>query len=175
MKVSKEMINKMQEDANQFWVPELVKLMKATKEPFLNVIYDSDPIEKIFFDNVILVGDAVHPTTPHCLRSTNMSLLDAQVLGKCLEKWGRGDLQSALSEYQSIRLPMVSKQVLHARKVGRIKQGLDVPDREIFDPNKASSEECCEIQQKNVPFFSPTFLNCYGVKRQSQFFTIEYM
>ncbi|XP_074278870.1 uncharacterized protein LOC141602530 [Silene latifolia] len=154
MKVSKEMINKMQEDANQFWVPELVKLMKATKEPFLNVIYDSDPIEKIFFDNVVLVGDAVHPTTPHCLRSTNMSLLDAQVLGKCLEKWGRGDLQSALSEYQSIRLPMVSKQVLHARKVGRIKQGLDVPDREIFDPNKASSEECCEIQQKNVPFFS---------------------
>ncbi|XP_074299316.1 uncharacterized protein LOC141630384 [Silene latifolia] len=148
------MINKMQEDANQFWVPELVKLMKATKEPFLNVIYDSDPIEKIFFDNVVLVGDTVHPTTPHCLRSTNMSLLDAQVLGKCLKKWGRGDLQSALSEYQSIRLPMVSKQVQHARKVGRIKQGLDFPDREIFDPNKASSEECCEIQQKNVPFFS---------------------
>lgn len=154
MKVSKETIMQMQEDAEKIWVPELVALIKATEEPFVNMIYDSDPLEQIFWDNVVLVGDAAHPSTPHCVRSTNMSILDAAVLGKCLEKWGLESLQSALAEYQSTRLPVASNQVLHSRRVGRIKQGLSLPDREPFDPKTATSKECFEIQQKNVPFFS---------------------
>lgn len=152
--MSKDTIKKMHEDAEKIWVPELAGLIKATEEPFVNLIYDSDPLDQIFWDNVVLVGDAAHPSTPHCLRSTNMSLIDAAVLGKCLEKWGSEYLQSALTEYQSARLPVVANQVLHSRHVGRIKQGLSLPDRHPFDPNTATSENCFEIQQKNVPFFS---------------------
>lgn len=154
MKVNQEKILKMQEEAERVWVPELARLIKATREPFLNVIYDSDPLEQIFLDNVVLVGDAAHPTTPHCLRSTNMSVLDAAVLGKCLEKWGVEELQSALIEYQSVRLPVVREQVLHARHVGRIKQGLCLTDQEAFDPKRVGAEDYCEIQQRNMPFFS---------------------
>ncbi|CAB4266699.1 unnamed protein product [Prunus armeniaca] len=99
-------------------------------------------------------GDAAHPTTPHAVRSTNMSVLDAAVLGQCLKKWGAENLQSALEEYQSIRLPVVSKQVLHSRRMGRIKQGLVLPDRPSFDPKTANSEECQELQQRLMPFFS---------------------
>ncbi|KAL2897751.1 6-hydroxynicotinate 3-monooxygenase [Bienertia sinuspersici] len=154
LKVSKETIKNMQEDAERIWVPELVALMKATDEPFVNVIYDSEPLDRIFWNNVVLVGDAAHPSTPHCLRSTNMSLLDAAVLGKCLEKWGIENLQSALAEYQSTRLPVVANQVLHSRRVGRIKQGLSQADSQPFDLKCATSEDCFEIQQKNVPFFS---------------------
>ncbi|XP_010670730.2 uncharacterized protein LOC104887713 [Beta vulgaris subsp. vulgaris] len=154
LKVSKETIAQMQEEAERIWVPELVALIKATKEPFVNVIYDSDPLEQIVWNNAVLVGDAAHPSTPHCLRSTNMSILDAAVLGKCLEKWGSENLQSALAEYQSARLPVVANQVLHSRRVGRIKQGLSLSDRHPFDPKSATAEDCFEIQQKNVPFFS---------------------
>ncbi|KAF3447185.1 hypothetical protein FNV43_RR12365 [Rhamnella rubrinervis] len=154
MKVSDEMIQEMHKDAEMVWVPELVKVIKETKEPFINVIYDSDPLEKLFWDNVVFVGDAAHPTTPHGLRSTNMSLLDAAVLGTCVEKWGPEFLQSALQEYQSIRLPVVSKQVLHSRRLGRLKQGLVLPDHEPFDPKTASSDDCQELQQRNMPFFS---------------------
>ncbi|KHN32499.1 hypothetical protein glysoja_039669 [Glycine soja] len=64
-------------------------------------------------------GDVAHPTTPHCFRNTNMSILDAAVLGKCIEKWVAEKLESALEEYQFIRLPVTSKQVLHARHLGR--------------------------------------------------------
>lgn len=134
MKVSSDMIHKMHQEAEKVWIPELAKLMKETKDPFINFIYDSDPLEKISWGNVVLVGDAAHPTTPHCIGSTNMSILDAAVLGKCLEKWGAEKLESALEEYQSIRLPVTSKQVLHARRLGRIKQGLVLPDRDPFDP-----------------------------------------
>ncbi|KAG7973158.1 hypothetical protein I3843_07G214500 [Carya illinoinensis] len=154
MQVSSEMVHKMHQEAEKVWVPELVGVMKETKDPFLNFIYDADPLEQIFWDNVVLVGDAAHPTTPHGLRSTNMSILDAAVLGKCLAKWGAENLQSALREYQSIRLPVVSKQVLHARRMGRIKQGLLLPDREPFDPKSATSEDCQDLQQQNMPFFN---------------------
>ncbi|WJX09849.1 hypothetical protein P8452_00640 [Trifolium repens] len=153
-KVTSDMIQKMHQEAEKVWIPELAKVMKETKEPFLNFIYDSDPLEKIFYDNVVFVGDAAHPTTPHCLRSTNMSILDASVLGKCLEKWGAEKLGSALEEYQFIRLPVTSKQVLHARRLGRIKQALVLPDRDPFDPKSARQEDCQELLQRNTPFFN---------------------
>ncbi|WCJ30211.1 FAD/NAD(P)-binding oxidoreductase family protein [Euphorbia peplus] len=153
-KVSSEMINNMYQEAESVWPTEFVKVIKDTKEPFLNFIYDCDPLEQIVWDNVILVGDAAHPTTPHGLRSTNMSILDAAVLGKCLQKWGLGNLRCALDEYQSLRIPVISKQVLHSRRMGRIKQGLSLLDRETFDPIRATPEECEELQQKNMPYFS---------------------
>lgn len=154
MKVPSDMIQKMHLEAEKVWIPELVNVIKETKEPFLNFIYDSDPLQKIFWDKVVLVGDAAHPTTPHCLRSTNMSILDAAVLGKCLEKWGAEKLESALEEYQFIRLPVTSKQVLHARRLGRIKQGLVLLDREPFNPKSARPEDCQDLLQRNTPFFS---------------------
>ncbi|XP_042515131.1 6-hydroxynicotinate 3-monooxygenase isoform X2 [Macadamia integrifolia] len=154
IKVSSEMIKQLHEEAEKTWVPELARVMKETKEPFINVIYDSDPLEQLFWDNVVMVGDAAHPTTPHGLRSTNMSILDAAILGKCLEKWGVDNLGLALKEFQSIQLPIVSKQVLHARRIGRIKQGLTLPDRKNFDPTTATTEDCQELQQKNMPFFA---------------------
>lgn len=160
LKVRDDIIKNMHQEAKKVWSPELVEVMKQTKEPFINAIYDCDPLKQIFWGNVVLIGDAAHPTTPHGLRSTNMSILDAAVLGKCLEKWGAENLFSALEEYQSIRLPVTSKQVLHARQLGRIKQGLALPDHEPFNPKTASPEECHELQQKTMPFFAdiPTIL-----------------
>ncbi|XP_030543124.1 6-hydroxynicotinate 3-monooxygenase-like isoform X2 [Rhodamnia argentea] len=158
MKVSSEMIQKMHREAEKVWLPELARIMKETKEPFINVIYDCDPLERVFWDNVVLVGDAAHPTTPHGLRSTNMSISDATVLGLCLKKWGVKNLQSALCEYQSLRLPVTSKQVLHSRRLGRIKQGLPVAGWEQFDPLTTNREEWQELQQKNMPFFNEVLL-----------------
>ncbi|KAL5975245.1 hypothetical protein ACLOJK_031924 [Asimina triloba] len=158
MKVSNDMIKKLQEEAEVVWVPELAKVIKETKEPFLNVIYDSQPLQQLFWDNVVLVGDAAHPTTPHGVRSTNMSMVDAGALGQCLERWGLENLNSALKEYQSIRLPVVSKQVLHSRRMGRIKQGFELDDGKVFDPLTAGPEECEELQQRKMPFFGNAYL-----------------
>ncbi|CAA0840698.1 FAD/NAD(P)-binding oxidoreductase family protein [Striga hermonthica] len=156
MKVSDDMVLQMQKEAECFWPPELVKLIRETKNPFLNVIYDSEPLNQIAWDNVVLTGDAAHPTTPHGLRSTNMSVLDAAVLGKCLEKWGVENLNSALREYESTRLPVASEQVLFSRWLGCIKQGLVVQENCCgpFDPIRAGREKCMDLEQKNMPYFS---------------------
>ncbi|KAL0323903.1 UNVERIFIED_CONTAM: Aurachin C monooxygenase/isomerase [Sesamum calycinum] len=153
-KVSNSMIEKMYEAAEKVWIPELVKVMRETKKPFLNPIYDSEPLDQFYWDNVVLIGDAAHPISPHGARSTNMSILDAAVLGKCLEKWGVENLSSALKEYQSIRLPVASEQVLFSRRMGRIKQRLPIPDSGLFDPMTASHEESKVLQLRNIPYFS---------------------
>uniref|UniRef100_A0A7N0VJK0 FAD-binding domain-containing protein n=1 Tax=Kalanchoe fedtschenkoi TaxID=63787 RepID=A0A7N0VJK0_KALFE len=152
-KVKGEAFQNMCKEAEKTWIPEMARVMKETKEPFIDVIYDCDPLERIVWNNVVLVGDAAHPTTPHGLRGTNMSIVDAAVLGKCLAKWGSGKLQCALEEYQSVRAPVTSKQVLHSRRLGRIKQGLSLPDRDPFDPRTASKENCKDLEQKGMPFF----------------------
>lgn len=161
MQVSDDMIEQLHEAATKTWVPELAKVMCETKQPFLNVIYDGEPLDGIVWENVALIGDAAHPTTPHGLRSTNMSILDAAVLGKCLEKWGVKNIKYALEEYQSIRLPVAREQVLYSRKLGRIKQGFELPDRKSFDPITARPEDCDELQQKSMPFLNeiPSILN----------------
>ncbi|RRT71987.1 hypothetical protein B296_00005734 [Ensete ventricosum] len=153
IKASNDMIQKMHEEAEKVWVPELSRIMKETEEPFVNIIYDSDPLPRLFWDNVVLIGDAAHPTTPHGLRSTNMSIQDVGILGYCLEKWGLEHLSMALEEFQRIRLPVVSKQVLHSRKLGRPKQGLVVNGQETFDPMTATPEECLQLQQRRIPYF----------------------
>lgn len=153
MKVSPEMIEKMHSEASRIWGAELALLMRETEDPFINVIYDSDPLPQLFWDNVVLVGDAAHPTTPHCSRSTNMSILDAAVLGLCLKKWGVRNLGMALKEFQSIRYPVISSQALHSRHAGRLKQGLLLQDNTVFDPKEARKEEAAEIQHKSLPFF----------------------
>ncbi|KAL9443063.1 hypothetical protein AB3S75_016425 [Citrus x aurantiifolia] len=152
VKVSSDMIEELHQRAEQVWLPELSRMIKATKDPFLNAIYDCDPLEKIIWDRVVLTGDAAHPTTPHSARSTNMAIIDAAVLGKCLEKWGPDHLYSALEEYQSIRKPVTSAQVLHSRRLGQMKQGLSIPGRERpFDPKTASLEDSEFILNKHVP------------------------
>lgn len=153
MKVNNRLIEKMHEEAEKVWIPDLARLMKETTEPFINVIYDSDPLPQLFWDNVVLVGDAAHPTTPHGLRSTNMSIQDAGTLGYCLEKRGLENLSLALQEFQAIRIPVISKQVLHARKLGRMKQGLVLDDQKTFDPVTATPEECLKLQQRSMPYF----------------------
>ncbi|PKI43567.1 hypothetical protein CRG98_036059 [Punica granatum] len=163
MKVNREMIEKMHQEAEKVWRPELARLMKETSDPFINVIYDADPLEKIFWDNVVLVGDAAHPTTPHGLRSTNMSILDSAVLGICLRKWGSENLRSGIEEYQKVRIQATLKQVLHSRKLGRLKQGLPLDNGKNFDPRKSGPKEWEELKQKNMPFFNGVPLPDYSV------------
>ncbi|KAK1299251.1 hypothetical protein QJS10_CPB14g01125 [Acorus calamus] len=147
MKVSHEMVAKMHEEADKVWVPELARLMKQTESPFVNVIYDCDPPPHLVWGgNVVLVGDAAHPTSPHGLRSTNMSVLDAAALGQCLQRCGPDGLASALEQYESLRFPVVAAHVAHSRRLGRVKQGLGVGGEEgLLDVNS--------LQQRWMPFF----------------------
>lgn len=42
--------------------------MQATKSPFINAIFDREPLDQFVWGRVALLGEAAHPTTPHGLR-----------------------------------------------------------------------------------------------------------
>ena len=45
VKVGEDMMNKMIQEAEKVWAPQIVSVMKETKDPFLNVIYDCDTLK----------------------------------------------------------------------------------------------------------------------------------
>nr|CAB3468314.1 unnamed protein product [Digitaria exilis] len=160
MEATDAMVARMRDEAERVWCPELARLVRETAAPFVNVIYDADPPPRLSWagGRVVLVGDAAHPTTPHGLRSTNMSIMDARTLGRCLARWEKTETTTparAVAEYEAVRLPVVAAQVLHARRLGRIKQGLPVDDEaEGFDVRTAVEDLMLLLRQRSMPFFS---------------------
>nr|CAB3470776.1 unnamed protein product [Digitaria exilis] len=160
MEVTDAMVARMRDEAERVWCPELARLVRETAAPFVNVIYDADPPPRLSWEGgrVVLVGDAAHPTTPHGLRSTNMSIMDARTLGRCLARWEKTETTTparAVAEYEAVRLPVVAAQVMHARRLGRIKQGLPVDgEAEGFDVTTAVEDSMLLLRQRSMPFFS---------------------
>lgn len=113
-------------------------LVRSTASPFLNFIYDRDPLPSYVSENGlgVLCGDAAHPTSPHFLRSTNMAIADAATLAECLRESissaGRHPchaIPEGLRAYERKRLDMTRQEVLFARFLGQLKQGYLQPKR----------------------------------------------
>ncbi|KAL3146900.1 hypothetical protein ABBQ38_014872 [Trebouxia sp. C0009 RCD-2024] len=151
LKATEDRIQHMHMEADQIWPPELAQLMKATKSPFINAIFDREPLDQFVWGRVALLGEAAHPTTPHGLRSTNMAISDAGKLGAAISQHG-GDLQAALQEYQQERLPQTAKEVLFSRWLGQMKQGLQNPDDPFPWPH-ADKTMLHQLRQSNMQNF----------------------
>ncbi|WP_435525898.1 FAD-dependent monooxygenase [Chryseobacterium indoltheticum] len=67
----------------------------------LNDIIDLTPIPKWYAENICLIGDAAHATTPNMGQGACQSVEDAYVIGKLLEK--TKDFNSVFEEFQKIR------------------------------------------------------------------------
>lgn len=153
VKADEKALKEMHEEARRTWVPELATLMQATTNPFINAIFDREPLHQFVWGRVVLIGEAAHPTTPHGLRSTNMSILDAFVLGNALSKWGSEGIDAALNEYQEERVPATAREVLFSRHLGQLKQGLAGP--EYFQWLQADEEVKRGLLQRNMHRFRP--------------------
>ena len=84
--------------------------LQATASPFINAIFDREPLQRWVWGRVALVGEAAHPTTPHGLRSTNMAIADAGALGQAFAAH-KGDVGAALQQYQERRLAATTREV----------------------------------------------------------------
>ncbi|KAH9323538.1 hypothetical protein KI387_018177, partial [Taxus chinensis] len=135
-KVDKRVIGKMHEEANETWVSELSALMKANAEPFINVLYDREPLKQLVWGRVVLVGE------------------DASVMGQSIAKWGFDKISIALAEYKSIRLRVTSDKVLYSRHLGLLKQGFLFDPPHSFPWFEANSDLCNQMLQRNMPFFN---------------------
>jgi salicylate hydroxylase len=100
-------------------VPRARKLLEVPKAWRRWVLADRDPIENWTDGNVVLLGDAAHPTHQYFAQGACMALEDAVCLGHELERHD-GDFNAAFLAYQTARIPRAYRVVLSSRELGRV-------------------------------------------------------
>ncbi|AZB11268.1 monooxygenase [Chryseobacterium sp. G0162] len=100
----------------------VLNLIEATaKENIIcNSISDLTPIPKWYTENLCLIGDAAHATTPNMGQGACQAIEDAYVLGRLLEK--NKDFNAIFEEFQKIRRKKVDYIVNTSRSIGKISQ-----------------------------------------------------
>lgn len=104
------------------WHDPIVALLENTPESEIlhNDLYDREPVNNWCDGNVIILGDAAHPTTPNLGQGGCMAIEDAVALGKALADGN--DIASAFAACNATRRRRTSELVLKARRIGAIGQ-----------------------------------------------------
>lgn len=94
-------------------------IIKSTKKEHINTaeISDLKPTSIWFKENVCLIGDSAHATTPNMGQGACQAIEDAFVLSEYLNKYG---ITKAFSEYQKLRLPKAHQVVKTSWLVGKM-------------------------------------------------------
>ncbi len=100
-------------------IDPLPGIVNSTAEIGVFPIYDMPPVKKWHKQSVILLGDAIHATSPSAGQGASLALEDAVVLAQCLRDIP--DMQQAFSKFQSLRSRRVEKVVKAARRIGQRK------------------------------------------------------
>ncbi len=113
-----------------------------------SVISDLKPVKNWFNNNVCLIGDAAHATSPNMGQGACQGIEDAYVLASCLEKYPS---EKAFSEYQKIRKAKAHFIVNTSWKLGKIahfENDLAIRFRNLF--LKASPEFLRKKQSEKI-------------------------
>ncbi|AZA83775.1 monooxygenase [Chryseobacterium lactis] len=100
----------------------VLNLIESTsKENIIcNTITDLSPIPKWYSENLCLIGDAAHATTPNMGQGACQAIEDAYIIGRLLEK--SSDFNAIFEEFQKIRRKKVDYIVSTSRSIGKVSQ-----------------------------------------------------
>ncbi len=117
----KKYAKKSLDDIFSVYHPIVSKLIAHTDKSgiFESDIYDLKPISAWVDDNICLLGDAAHATTPNLGQGACQAIEDAYTLSQCLEKYSIVD---AFINYQRLRYHKATKVVNLSWTVGKISQ-----------------------------------------------------
>ncbi|MFS4466203.1 FAD-dependent monooxygenase [Maribacter sp. 2210JD10-5] len=94
-------------------------IIKSTKNEYIHTaeISDLKPTNVWFKENVCLIGDSAHATTPNMGQGACQAIEDAFVLSECIDKY---EINKAFTEYQKLRLPKAHQVVKASWLVGKM-------------------------------------------------------
>lgn len=97
-------------------------IIKHTKEEQLiwSDINDLVPIKQFAFNNILLLGDAAHATTPNMGQGACMAIEDAATLANCMES--QTTIEEAFRNFERKRIGRTTKIVNASWRVGKIAQ-----------------------------------------------------
>jgi salicylate hydroxylase len=97
------------------WYERPQRIIAATKETFVTAMYDRNPLDSWVLGRIALMGDAAHAMLPYHASGAGQGIEDAWVLARCLELGG-SDPESALKQYEGLRLERANRMVRHSRE-----------------------------------------------------------
>ncbi|KMQ65062.1 monooxygenase [Chryseobacterium angstadtii] len=102
--------------------PLVLNILEATLATniILNDIIDLSPIPAWYSQNLCLIGDAAHATTPNMGQGACQAIEDAYIIGRLLEN--TTDFNQVFKEFQRIRRKKVDHIVSTSWKIGKISQ-----------------------------------------------------
>src|SRR5262249_13162039 len=113
--VRKDLIEQMRAEAEPLLPPQYLDCLHHIDQPFFTPVYDfCSP--SLVFGRVALVGDAGSTPRPHMGFGVSKAGAEAQALADALSK--HDDIDRALAAYNTTRLPLSERIVLHGRKLG---------------------------------------------------------
>jgi 2-polyprenyl-6-methoxyphenol hydroxylase-like FAD-dependent oxidoreductase len=83
-------------------------------------IYDFPPAKRWSSGRVVLLGDAIHPTTPNMGQGACMAIESSVVLARCLSE--EPDITAAFNGYEALRMPRTAWITEQSWKIGRVGQ-----------------------------------------------------
>jgi 2-polyprenyl-6-methoxyphenol hydroxylase-like FAD-dependent oxidoreductase len=100
--------------------PNILNIISATNKEqiFVNDIVDLKPIDKWQSENVCLIGDAAHATTPNLGQGACQAIEDAYVLGKLLDNGIA--IENTFKEYENLRRKKAHKIVNTSWILGKV-------------------------------------------------------
>jgi 2-polyprenyl-6-methoxyphenol hydroxylase-like FAD-dependent oxidoreductase len=100
-------------------VPSLIKNTRNDQLIWGDII-DLKPLTQFAFDNIAIMGDAAHATTPNMGQGACMAIEDAVVLSNLLGR--HSNVQDAFRKFEWMRLPRTQKIVKGSWQLGRVAQ-----------------------------------------------------
>lgn len=102
--------------------PDILEIIAATNKEqiIINSIFDLKPIKKWYDENICLIGDAAHATTPNLGQGACQAVEDAYTLGKLIDSGLT--IEGCFEEYQNVRQKKVNTVVSTSWKIGKMAQ-----------------------------------------------------
>jgi len=144
-----ELIASMRADAERLLAPQFATLVRATKAPFLQPIYDFEATA-IGFGHVALIGDAAFIARPHIGAGVTKAAEDALALVRALQE--SADIPTALARYNAERLPAGRAIVQRARHLGAYMQAHLATDEEREAARRHHSAEAVMAETATLNF-----------------------
>jgi salicylate hydroxylase len=91
------------------WNADIHEMIRNIEAPYKWALLGREPLARYSVGRVTLLGDAAHPTLPFLAQGANMAIEDGLVLARCLQS--AGDVESALSRYDTARIERTAKLV----------------------------------------------------------------
>jgi salicylate hydroxylase len=90
------------------WHKQIRRIIAAADTCFIWALFDRDPLPRWSVGRVSLLGDACHPMYPFMGQGAAQAIEDGAALAACLVA-GDGNPSAALTRYEQVRLPRVSR------------------------------------------------------------------